>query len=46
MLIRNIYAQLLNHLPKKQVTAITGMRRVGKSRTTKQKIAYSARNLY
>jgi predicted AAA+ superfamily ATPase len=32
---RDIYDELLAHLPKKQVTAITGMRRVGKSTAVK-----------
>lgn len=35
MFHRNIYKKLLSHLSKKQVTVITGMRRVGKSTAIK-----------
>jgi predicted AAA+ superfamily ATPase len=35
MYTRSIYHPLLEHLPKKQVTVITGMRRVGKSTAVK-----------
>lgn len=35
MIVRNVYSELINHSKKKQVTVITGMRRVGKSTAVK-----------
>jgi predicted AAA+ superfamily ATPase len=38
MFSRKLYPELLSHLPKRQVTVITGLRRVGKSTLVKQLI--------
>jgi predicted AAA+ superfamily ATPase len=38
---RNIYPQLLEHLPRKQITVVTGMRRTGKTTLVKQLLSQS-----
>lgn len=38
---RDIYPALLQHLPKKQITVLTGMRRTGKTSLVKQLLAQS-----
>jgi uncharacterized protein len=38
---RSIYNQLLNHLPTRQITVLTGMRRTGKTTLVKQLLADS-----
>lgn len=44
MVSRDIYTELMHHLGKKQVTVITGMRRVGKSTALKYLIKESKHN--
>src|ERR1700744_3026445 len=43
---RKIYADLLNHSEKKQVTVITGMRRVGKSTAVKYVLNHISHHNY
>jgi hypothetical protein len=38
---RDIYPQLLEHLPRKQITVLTGMRRTGKTTLVKQLLSQS-----
>ena len=40
---RSIYPQLLEHLSKKQITVITGMRRTGKTTLLKQLMEWTGR---
>lgn len=46
MFVRDIYPELLKHLRKRQVTVITGMRRVGKSTAVKFLLQETAHSNY
>ena len=46
MFQREIYKRLVDHLAKKQVTVITGMRRVGKSTAMKYLLEHAGHGNY
>src|ERR1700677_10336 len=46
MFQREIYKELMSHLAKKQVTVITGMRRVGKSTALKYLLDHAGHSNY